>query len=167
MKRLLLTPTLLFSLIGCADQPNPGATVKRVGEPDVVRVSETDVQMEKAIQTARKSVGKLVAVLKAPKMTQQGFSVKKPFPVGESAEHIWLSDIAFDGQKFTGRVANEPVDVQNVKLGDSVTADKREISDWYYLDSGKLIGGQTIRVLYNRLSAVEKKDFRAQTGFDF
>ena len=84
---------------------------------------------------------------------------------GEQVEHIWLSNPSFDGTRFSGRVDNEPVDVKNVKMGQTVTAAKDEVSDWFYVENGKLIGGYTIRVLYSRMSSAEKKDFDAHADF--
>jgi uncharacterized protein YegJ (DUF2314 family) len=44
------------------------------------------------------------------------------------------------------------------------TVSKSEISDWFYIDNGKLVGGYTIRVLYSRMSPEEKKDFNEHAG---
>jgi uncharacterized protein YegJ (DUF2314 family) len=100
-----------------------------------------------------------------PNYLRVPFIVKKPFKDGEKVEHIWLSDVSFDGTNFRGRVDNEPLDVKNVTLGATATAAKGEISDWSYVDDGKLVGGYTIRVLYARMTRDEKKDFEAHGGF--
>ena len=117
------------------------------------------------MQAARRSVDVFIAALRAPTDEQTSFSVKKPFKDGDQVKHIWLSDASFDGSKFHGRVNNEPVDVKNVKLDDAVVADRGEISEWLYVDKGKLVGGYTLRVLYARMSPAEKKDFDAHLGF--
>jgi uncharacterized protein YegJ (DUF2314 family) len=91
--------------------------------------------------------------------------VKKPFKDGEQVEPIWLSNATFDGTQFSGRVDNEPVNVTNVKLSQIATAAKDEISDWFYIEKGKLIGGYTIRVLHSQMSPAAKKEFDAHAGF--
>lgn len=167
MKRFYLSSILFFALAGCTSQPEPDVIVKRDGKPDMVRSSSEDAEMNKAVKTAQQSVGKFISALKSPQAGQSNFAVKKPFPTDNGNEHIWLSELAFDGKNFRGRVNNDPVDVRNVKVGDTVTVGKTEISDWNYTDKGKLIGGYTIRVLYNRMPESEKRDFRAQTGLQF
>ncbi len=161
-----LLSTLIFA--GCQSQsPGSDVIVRREGKPDMVRVAREDPQMNRAILKSRKTVDVFIAALKSPKLGQENFSVKKPFKEGEITEHMWLSDLSFDGRKFKGRVANDPIDVKNVKLGDVATVGKTEISDWNFSDNGKLIGGESIRLLYSRLSAPEKKEFLQQTGISF
>jgi uncharacterized protein YegJ (DUF2314 family) len=36
-----------------------------------------------------------------------------------------------------------------------------------YLKDNKLVGGYTIRVLYNKMSASEKEKFKDELGFEF
>lgn len=170
MKPFLFASFYALALAGCQsktppDAPAPASSAQSQSTPPVVRVAGKDPQMEKAIAGARQSVGKFIAALQAPKAKQSGFSVKKPFPTAQGVEHIWLSDISFEGGKFKGRIANAPARVKGVKLGDAASVGKNEISDWYYLDSGKLVGGQSIRLLYSRLPPRAQKIFDAQAGF--
>ena len=131
----------------------------------MIRVPGEDPGMNKAIQTARDTVHTFIMALRSPTATQNSFTVKKPFKHGEQFEHIWLSDASFDGIQFSGRVDNEPVDVTNVTIGQTATAAPGEISDWFYIDNGKLVGGYTIRVLHARMSPEEQNDFNANAGF--
>lgn len=52
-----------------------------------------------------------------------------------------------------------------MKLGQSVTVAPREISDWMFVKSGKLVGGYTTRVLYARLSPQDKALFNKEADF--
>jgi uncharacterized protein YegJ (DUF2314 family) len=162
-------PLLLVSLVllaACDSKKSAPEIVHREGRPDYIRLTDKDEEMNKAIQTARDTVRTFIAALNKPGPNQGSFNVKKPFTYGNGndAEHIWLSDASFDGIVFKGRVGNEPVDVKNVKLGQMATVSKSEISDWFYIDNGKLVGGYTIRVLYSRMSPEEKKDFNEHAG---
>ena len=166
MKTLPLTILIAsLALAACDSKKSSSETIRREGQPDYVHVPDKDPEMDKAIQTARDSVDTFIAALKAPAAGQGNFTVKKPFKDGEQVEHIWLSNATFDGTQFSGRVDNEPVDVKNVKLGQTATAAKNEISDWFYIENGKLVGGYTIRALYSRMPPDEKKDFDAHAGF--
>jgi uncharacterized protein YegJ (DUF2314 family) len=152
-------------LTACDSKKSRGDIVRREGQPDYIQVPDKDPEMDKAIQTARDTVDTFIAALRSRTAAQTNFTVKKPFKDGEQVEHIWLSDASFDGTQFSGRVDNEPMDVKNVKMGQTASAARNEISDWFYVDGGKLVGGYTIRVLHARMSPEERKDFNAHAGF--
>jgi uncharacterized protein YegJ (DUF2314 family) len=67
--------------------------------------------------------------------------------------------VQLDSGKMFGYVGNVPDKVKNLTLGQKVIIDKDNISDWMYLDSNFLVGGFTIRVLYNKMTDTEKKQF--------
>lgn len=123
--------------------------------------------MVKAIQTARSTVDQFAAAVSAPKAGQESFACKKPFTEGDTVEHMWITDVSFDGARFRGTVNNEPVEVKNVKLGQKTEVPRNEVSDWMYLENGKLVGGYTLRVLRSRMSPGERKDFDENCGFKF
>jgi uncharacterized protein YegJ (DUF2314 family) len=56
-----------------------------------------------------------------------------------------LSDVEFAGGRFKGKVDNAPMKIHGLKIGQVVSANPDEISDWAYVDNGKLVGGYTIR----------------------
>ena len=60
---------------------------------------------------------------------------------------MWVEVDSMTADSITGRVDNDPVDVHNVKLGDTVTRKLSEIDDWIYKDSAGLHGGFTSKVL--------------------
>ncbi|MDB5313335.1 MAG: hypothetical protein JWO38_7537 [Gemmataceae bacterium] len=122
-------------------------------------VADDDPRMNAAIEKARAEVGKFTAALRSPKARQSGFSVKVPIADGGQTEHMWLSDVRFDGQKFRGKINNDPQMVSKVKLGDEITAEAAKISDWMYLENRKLVGGYTIRVLREALPADKRAEF--------
>jgi uncharacterized protein YegJ (DUF2314 family) len=135
-------------------------------DPMVV-VDSSDKEMNAAIDQARKSVQQFVAALQSPKADQSAFSIKKQFNQGSSGEHIWLTDVTFDGKTFHGKVGNDPEIVKNIKFGDDAVVNKDEISDWMFIENGKLVGGYTLKVIYSRMSQKEKEDFLKHVPFQF
>jgi uncharacterized protein YegJ (DUF2314 family) len=121
--------------------------------------------MHRAVTEARKTVGEFIAALEHPAAGQQDFEIKKPFIQNGQVEHIWLSDVQFVGNRFQGRVDNQPREIQGLKLGQLVSVNPKEISDWLYVDHGKLMGAYTVRVQYNELSAKEKQEFDRAADF--
>ncbi len=71
----------------------------------------------------------------------------------------------FVGNRLQGRVDNEARKIQGLKLGQLVSFKPGEISDWLYIDHGKLVGGYTVRVQYNELSPKEKQEFDCAADF--
>ena len=73
--------------------------------------------------------------------------------------------MTYDGTNFRGKINNQPVDVKNVRLDQSVTVAPNEVTDWMFIKDGKLIGGYTTRVFYARLSPEKRAQFDQQADF--
>jgi uncharacterized protein YegJ (DUF2314 family) len=134
-------------------------------EPEYFQVPSNHAAMHRAVIEARKTVGKFIVALKHPAPGQQDFEVKKPFIQGNQVEHIWLSDVRFVGNRFQGQVDNQPRNIRGLKLGQLVSVNPNEISDWLYVDNGNLVGGYTVRVHYSELSPQQKQEFDREADF--
>ena len=84
---------------------------------------------------------------------------------GEHVEHMWILPVRYESGKFYGTINNEPDQVKTVKAGDEVNVAKSEISDWMYVDTGKLKGGYTLRVLRDNMSDKEREEFDGSVPF--
>lgn len=102
--------------------------------------------------------------------------VKVPFSDGEletpaqgnpNVEHMWLSEIDFDGQFISGVLLNAPNWLKTVKAGDSARFTLEEISDWMYAISGKVYGAYTVNLLRSRMSLRERQEHDNAWGLDF
>lgn len=156
----------LLILSGCGKGKPPAPDVlKRKGEPDVVNVPADDAAMNAAIRKARETALAFAAALRSPKPGQDSFSVKMAFTDGERTEHMWLVPVTFDGTRFQGVLNNEPESVRGFTLGQKVSVAPSEISDWMYVENGRLVGGYTIRALRDRIPTNERKGFDADLPF--
>jgi uncharacterized protein YegJ (DUF2314 family) len=131
-------------------------------EPQVFNVGQHNVAMKRAVHQARRTVGVFLQALAHPAANQYDFEVKKPFRQGDVVEHLWLSNVTFSGNRFHGYIDNKPQTIKGIKMGDRVSVNPNEISDWAYVEDGRLVGGYTIRVLYYELppegrAALEKE----------
>ena len=50
-------------------------------------------------------------------------------------------------------------------MGDRVSVNPNEITDWAFVENGRLVGGYTIRVLYSELSPERRKALEAEARF--
>jgi uncharacterized protein YegJ (DUF2314 family) len=146
-------------LCGCNRHPNH--RTDSAEQDRIVEFQSSDAEMNAAIADARRTINDFLKVLASPKSDQQNFSVKAPYPTKShpGQEHIWISNLSFDGKLLHGNVNDEPGDIADLKNGDRVSISPSQISDWMYLEDGKIVGGFTIRVIRNHMSAGEAADF--------
>lgn len=124
-----------------------------------------DPEMDKAMEEAKKSIDTFIKNLKNKKESQKNFTVKVKIKDGKNAEHLWISDVKYDKGKFKGILNNRPFVIQSVKIGDEITAEKDDVSDWMFVEGDKMIGGYTSRLLINRMPPEQKKHFLEQMNF--
>ncbi len=170
MKRYFITILTGALLAGAASPAKADHAVAREdlqpgAEPQVFDVSQHNHAMKRAVHEARRTVGVFIAALGHPAAGQHDFEVKKPFRQGEVIEHLWLSDVTFSGNRFHGYVDNMPRKITGLKMGDRVSVNPNEISDWAYVENGRLVGGYTIRVLYYELSPEGKAALEKEARF--
>ncbi|MFH7014729.1 DUF2314 domain-containing protein [Flavobacterium sp. FlaQc-47] len=158
MKSKILITLIIFCFISCKNSDK----VERENQPDIYDVKSTDNEMNAAIEKANQTLTDFNAALLNPEIEVKSLKVK--FQNETDAEHIWLSDVEFKDGKYSGVLDNEPEYITEYKIGDKVNVDSKNISDWMYIDNGKLYGGYTIKVLRNRMSEDEKKQFDAESG---
>ncbi len=123
--------------------------------------------MNAAIAKAKATSGDFVRAFHEQKPGTKDFCVKKPYstPAGEE-EHMWIAVLEESNGVLKGVVANEAEETREVKMGQKVSLNISEISDWKYVDGKKLIGGYTIRYFLERMSPKEQKDLLKQAGFE-
>jgi len=167
MKLLIIVP--LLAVGGCSthrmDNPVARESIRHGKDPEYFRIQNKDMAMRKAVREARNSVDSFITAIRHPSAARRDFEVKKPFVQGTEVEYIWLSGVTFSGNRFHGRVDNNPVKITGLKMGELVSVNPNEISDWAYVDHGNLVGGYTIRVLYNELSPERRKELEHESRF--
>lgn len=152
-----------------ASQTQPtaaGAAADSAGHvPAHVRAQDDDKAMHQAVHQAQRTLGKFMAALASPQPGQTGFAVKKRCIEGNKCEHIWLSELKFDGRLLRGKIDNRPIEMKSLRVGQKVAVRPEEISDWMYVENGKLVGGYTVRAFYRKLPADQKRQFAQNVGF--
>lgn len=99
--------------------------------------------------------------------------VKFAFETEESAddipshEHMWISDIEFDGVNITGTLMNQPNWIHSLNEGDRITQPANLLTDWMYTLEDRAYGGYSVNVIRAGLSPAERKDHDDAWGLDF
>ncbi|MFB3388757.1 YegJ family protein [Flavobacterium sp. LAR06] len=158
MKIKILLSLMLLCFISCKNSDK----VERENQPDIYGIKETDKEMNEAIEKANKTLADFNSALINPKIEVKALKVK--FQNETDVEHIWINDVKFIDGKYSGILDNEPEYIKGHKIGDTINVDTKDISDWMYIENGKLFGGYTIKVLRNQMSDSERKQFDAESG---
>ena len=102
--------------------------------------------------------------------------VKAPFSDGDqqahtpdtpSVEHMWLSEVDFDGLVVSGVLMNSPNWLKILKEGDPVRIPLGQTSDWMYVLSGNVFGAYTVNLLRFRMGRRERQEHDSAWGLNF
>ena len=124
----------------------------------LIPVAPDDLEMEAAITAAKESFRQFLDAFLEPAPGQMSFLVKVAFIKGEEVEHIWVADLNFNRKTPRGVIANEPA-LRGFRFKQHVKFSPSQITDWMYIENGRLVGGYTIRLLRDRMSPEERKAF--------
>lgn len=95
-------------------------------------------------------------------------AIKLPFATSKGdLEHMWASDVRFDGHQLHASLINESPRVPQLKAGDAVTAPLDDLEDWMYLSRGVLCGGFSVQVMRARMGEAERRQHDQAWGLPF
>src|SRR5262249_37621504 len=137
-----------------------------VAADDIKSVASDDPEMVAAIKKARETLPMFFNALAHPKPSQKSFLLKVVFRQRAEVEHIGLPDLVLSGKKANGVVADEP-GTRGLRFMQRVSFDPADITDWMFIEDGKLVGGYTTRLLRERMSAEERKELDASAPYKF
>ena len=143
---------LLLCLVACACAPLAAPT-------PIPTPASADPELDAAIAQARASVSDFIARIASPHPARTFVAVKaRFFPPDGAPQDIWLDEATYADGVFRGSMGD---DIPSLKLffGDPVTVRPEQILDWMIVEDGKLIGGYTIRLAYQRMTSEEKQNF--------
>ncbi len=125
--------------------PNALEEFARPINAPVCRVEDDDAEMKAASAEARARWPEFVEAFK--KRDGRNFAVKAPITVDGNTEFIWIDVVGLEPEYIHGTLANDPVDLGNMKLGDRVEVPLKELNDWGYIRNGAPVGMFTVKVL--------------------
>jgi uncharacterized protein YegJ (DUF2314 family) len=154
MPLLLLCAVLLFSCQKSSD-------LSVAGEPSrIIKEGQNNEEILQITEDARNTLPGFFRQL--TRGAAEHFCVKYPFITDEDSgvntEQLWLTGIYFKNGVYYGILANTPRHLGGLKKGDKVTFNMDEITDWMYVRGGKIIGGDSIKYLLERIPDYQRSE---------
>lgn len=119
----------------------------------------TDPELDAAIQQARDTLNIFVDTIATPHPNRTYAAVKvRFFPPEELPQDLWVENVTVTNRVFHGEVGD---DIPGLRLeaGEMIKIKENDILDWMIVEDGKLVGGYTIRLAYERMTPEEKEFF--------
>ena len=79
------------------------------------------------------------------------YTIKFPLTQNGKTEHIWLQVDRLSDDGFIGRLANEPVNGNEYKMGQVLEVAKSDVEDWMVNQGDAIYGGYTARVMMDQM----------------
>lgn len=134
--------------------------------PSAAGTPITDEQFEAAVEEAHQTLDTLRQALLAPKASYDFVGVKIRFTGESSYEDIWTQPLDYYDGNFTIRMIDGLLIDPALNTERVVIVPLNKVIDWVIVeDDGNLIGGYTIRLSYDHMTAEEKKEFLKVTGY--
>ena len=127
----------------------------------VVNVEHDDLEMVAAIAKAQSTLPQFWQIFDKPERGESKFALKVRITDKKGTEHFWANDIERRDGKTMGTINNDPNIVASVKLGDRIEIPEADISDWLYMRDGKMVGNETLKPLFKKMSAAEVERFKS------
>jgi len=127
--------------------------------PTSTPVLGLDVEMEAAFSDARNTLYIFIEQIGTPHPARTFVAVKtRFFPLDNSPQDIWVDTVTYSGGLFHGSMGDD-IPSLRLYLGDEVDVKPEDVLDWMIVEDGKLIGGYTIKLAYERMTPEEKQNF--------
>lgn len=127
----------------------------------LIMVDDNDAEMNAAIAKARETLPKFWTAFDHPAAGQEHFNLKVKIADGKEGEFFWMENVEKKDGKIFGTIGNEAELVHNVKMGQRIEIPEADISDWFYMQDGKMVGNYTIRALFKHMPADEVAKYKA------
>jgi uncharacterized protein YegJ (DUF2314 family) len=94
--------------------------------------------------------------------------VKLAFEEDGRVEHMWVSEVQFDGETLRGTLLNAPDQIRNVHEGDAVTVPLGpRLSDWMLASERGVMGAYTVQAIRSKMGEQERVEHDAAWDLDF
>ncbi len=139
--------------------------------PTPARVStfiDPDPELEEAVRQAQDTIYVFRQAFLAPKPDYTLMSLKVRFANDGEVEDMWTEPMLILDNVYTVRMVEGVTLEQGIHPDRLVDVKLPDIVDWMILQKdGKVIGGYTLRLDYERMTPEEQKKYFEATGYKF
>ena len=133
---------------------------------DVLVFDPQNSTMNQAMIKGKNTFDKFLEAFKNKKENQKDFSVKVKLSDASNTEYLWFSELTFKEEKvIIGVLQNVPYYLNDLNMGDSLSIGFEKIVDWSYIENNHLIGGYTLRVMFEKYPKEQKNEILKQLGY--
>jgi uncharacterized protein YegJ (DUF2314 family) len=122
-------------------------TTQKARSDQIFMIKTGDPDMMAARQKARATLSQFLKIAQSPQPSMKNFTVKIGIADGEHQEFFWIAPFKQEGSRITGKIDNTPRIVKNVTKNQTITFDESDITDWMYVENGKMKGNFSACVL--------------------
>ena len=126
------------------------SVLARAKRDEAFLVTKEDPAMAAARNKARATLAGFLAIAKQPTPAMRNFALKVRVSDDHGVEYFWVTQFSANGGRFSGKIDNTPRMVRSVTAGQVIQFSEGEITDWMYMDSGKMKGNYTACALLQR-----------------
>jgi uncharacterized protein YegJ (DUF2314 family) len=129
-----------------------------VSPSPAIEIEHSDKEIERIAENARRALPTFFRNLTRPEAGANNFFVKYPLTAddGNSTEQVWLGSIRVKDGICYGVLANATSLLNNKKKGGTIVIDTDKITDWMYIQDGKIIGGRSIKYLLEKIPEAQR-----------
>jgi len=134
----------------------PVRDVSRLSSP-AIEVEQSDEEIERIAENAKRALPIFFRNLARPEKGANNFYVKYPLSSDDGnvepkvREQVWLGNIRFKNNRYYGTLANTAKSIDRRKKGDTIIINTDKITDWMYVQDGKIMGGRSIKYLLEKI----------------
>jgi uncharacterized protein YegJ (DUF2314 family) len=122
----------------------------RAKRDEAFLVTKEDPAMAAARNKARATLAQFLATARQPTPAMKNFSLKVRVSDGNNVEYFWVAPFTANGGRFSGKIDNTPRLVRNIAAGQMIEFGEGEITDWMYMDNGRMKGNYSACALLQR-----------------
>jgi uncharacterized protein YegJ (DUF2314 family) len=122
-----------------------------------MEIGQNDQEIEKIADNARRSLSIFFRNLNRPENGAKNFYIKYPLSSDDNGvEQVWLGGIRLKNNAYYGTLANTTSSPGGKKKEIIIDTDK--ITDWMYIQDSKIIGGQSIKYLLEKIPEDQRSE---------
>lgn len=138
----------------------------RAKRDEVVLVKKEDPALEAARSKARATLPGFLAIAKQPTPAMRNFALKVRVSDDHGVEYFWVTGFTANGGRFSGKIDNTPRMVRSVTSGQIIQFGESEITDWMYMDGGKMKGNYSACALLQREPKDQQDAVKSRFGLN-